>query len=326
MIYFETTKSSKNKVLAKQGSYIIGHKNPDTDSVVSAIAYAILKGDGHTAVVAGKINNETKFVLEKFGFGSPKILEKAGHNDKFILVDHNEEEQWIDGLTPDKVIEIIDHHKFDFHNDTPIEILNKPYGSTATIIAEKFLDNGDSDDRSKNIDKKLASILICAILSDTIVFKSPTTTEKDKKLAQKLAKIAEISDIEELGIELFKKKAEITLKTPREIIQNDFKIFLFKEKIFGEKKIGIGQIELTDLQEIQKRKDKIIAEMNKMIKKNNYFSIILMVKDIINEGSYLWIAGNKEIILKNFKIKDGEFLKGVLSCKKQIVPMIKNLE
>lgn len=299
--------------------YIIGHKNPDTDSVVSAIAYAIYKGGkekGYSAVVAREINNETKFVLERFGFDCPKILKEVGSDNQFILVDHNEEGQRINGLTSDKIIEIVDHHKFDFQNSLPIEILVKPYGSTSSIIAEKFFDSGNS----KKTDKNLAGILLCAILSDTIIFKSPTTTEKDKELAYKLAKIAEISDVEGLGIELFKKKAEITSKGVQEIIKNDFKDFYF-----GEKKVGIGQIELVDLSEIQKRKDEILSEMSKIVKKNNYFSIILMVTDIINEGSYLWISGNKEVVLKQFKIKDDEFLKGVLSRKKQIVPALKNL-
>ena len=294
--------------------YIIGHKSPDTDSVVSAIVYAIYKGDGYRPLIAGKLNNETNFILEKFGFESPDICEEAG-NDKFILVDHNEENQRIVGLNSDKIVEIVDHHKFNFQNSSPIEILVKPYGSTASIIAEKFFQRNEIFGRDKN----LASILLCAILSDTVIFKSPTTTDEDKKLAQKLAKIAEIDDIKGLGMELFNKKAEVASKTVTEIVKSDFKDF-----IFGDKKIGIGQLELANLKEIEERKEEILIEADRIAQKDNYFAIILMITDIINEGSYLWIAGEKEYILKKFKITDKDFLKGILSRKKQIVPILQS--
>ncbi|NKQ38288.1 MAG: manganese-dependent inorganic pyrophosphatase [Methanosarcinales archaeon] len=294
--------------------YIIGHKSPDTDSVVSAIAYSIFKGKGYKPLIAGKLNNETNFILEKFGFDVPEICEEA-IDRKFILVDHNEESQRIDGLNSDKIVEIVDHHKFNFQNSSPIEILVKSYGSTASIVAEKFFKR----DRNFGIDKNLAAILLCAILSDTVIFKSPTTTNKDKELAQKLAKIAEIDNIEKLGLLLFNKKAEIASKSAEEIVKNDFKDFLFDDR-----KIGVGQLELVDLQDIKRKKDEILAEMNKMIDKDNYFSIILMITDIISEGSYLWVVGNREIILKKFKIKDGDFLKGVFSRKKQIVPILQS--
>lgn len=289
--------------------YVIGHKNPDTDSVVSAIAYAFLKGNGYKPLIAGKLNRETAFVLEKFNFEVPKTY-KEDSNSEFILVDHNEQSQQVDNLLSTKIIGIIDHHKFNFQNNTPIDILAKPYGSTASIIAEQFF-----NENSNCLSANLAGILLCAILSDTVIFKSPTTTTQDKELAQKLAQIAEIRDIEALGIELFNKKAEIDSKTPQEIIKNDFKDF-----IFDKKKIGIGQIELIDLKNIKIREKEIVTEMNRLAKKSNYFSIILIITDIINEGSYLWVAENKEYVFQKLNIKSGAFLKGVLSRKKQIVP------
>ncbi len=292
--------------------YVIGHKNPDTDSVVSAIAYSIFKGDKYKPLIAGKLNSETSFVLKKFGFNIPKIYNTIDNNNKFILVDHNEESHRVDGLKSDKIIEIIDHHKLNFQNNLPIDILIKPYGSTASIIAEKFI-----KEKKDEISKNLAGILLSAILSDTVIFKSPTVTDRDKELALKLAKIAKIDNLEKLGIELFNKKTEISSKTPQEIIKNDFKNFLFRGK-----NIGIGQLELVNLKDINKKKNEIIKEMDSLVKKYNYFSIILMITDIINEGSYLWISGNKEYILKKIKTKEGKFLKGIFSRKKQIVPFL----
>lgn len=294
--------------------YIIGHKNPDTDSVISAIAYSLFKGDKYKPLIAGKLNSETTFVLKKFGFKVPKICDIIDNN-KFILVDHNEESQRIDGLTSDKIIEIIDHHKINFQNNSPIEILIKPYGSTASIIAEKFF-----KEKKEKITKKIASILICAILSDTIIFKSPTATDKDKELAIKLAKISKIDNLETLGIELFNKKAEIVLRSPKEIINSDFKDF-----IFNNKKVGIGQLKLTDLRDIRKKKNQIIKEMKKTLNRENYFSIILIITDIFKKGSEFLIVGGRKKMEQVFKkkLKNNSFwVQGLMSRKQQIVSLL----
>jgi len=297
-------------------NYVIGHKNPDTDSVVSAYAYAKFKGEDFVSARAGELNSETFFIFDKFGIETPILLNEIKEDDKFVLVDHNESTQTIDGMKVDQIIEIVDHHKLNISLSGPIWVTVKPYGSTASIVTEKFLEE------KKEIDKNLAGLLLSAILSDTIIFKSPTTTEKDKEFADVLSKICCINDVKEYGIELFKKKAEISSKTAVQIINNDFKDFNFNGK-----KVGIGQIELIDANDILHKKEEIISEMEALKNKENYFSIILVVTDIMKEGSYFWVVGDKDPIHDAFEISDGDNYKhGILSRKKQVVPVLeKNL-
>lgn len=295
-------------------NYVVGHKNPDTDSVVSAIAYANFKGNDFVPAILGELNNETKFVLEKFNIEKPVLLNSINENDNFVLVDHNEKTQTIENISDSQIIEILDHHKFNVSFASPIFITTKPYGSTASLITEKFLE------QNKEIDYKIAGLLLSAILSDTVIFKSPTTTDKDKEFAKILSKICDINDINGFGVELFKKKAEIFSKTPSEIILNDFKDF-----DFGGKKIGVGQIELVEANNLINKKNEILLEMQKMQNDNFYFALILVVTDIMKEGSYLWVVGNKEPIYNIFNITDeNNYKEGFLSRKKQVIPPLEN--
>jgi len=294
-------------------NYIVGHKNPDTDSVISAIAYANFKGEGYIPAVLGELNNETKFVLNKFGVKAPILLESVSDGDRVILVDHNEGSQTLDGVNDYQIIEILDHHKVNISFSNPINITTKPYGSTASLITEKFLES------KKPISKEVAGLLLSAILSDTVIFKSPTTTDKDKEFVAVLLEIAGVSDVVEYGMELFKKKAEISSKTASEIINGDFKEF-----DFNGKKVGIGQIELIDANDINPKKEEIINEMEK-INNNGYFAVLFIVTDIMKEGSYFFAVGNKESIFKAFEItEENNYKQGVLSRKKQVVPVLQN--
>ena len=290
--------------------YVVGHKNPDTDSVVSAYVYAKFKGDGFMPAVLGELNNETKFVFEKFNITPPVLLSNIKEDDKFVLVDHNEITQIADGMKVDQIIEILDHHKVNVSFSNPIYITTKPYGSTASIVTEIFLEE------KREVNKTLAGLLLSAILSDTIIFKSPTTTEKDKQFAVVLSEISGVKNVEEYGIELFKKKAEVASKSPSQIIFNDFKDFDFKGK-----KVGIGQIELIDVNDLYIRKDEILSQMEIVKNDNSYFAVILVVTDIMKEGSYLWVVGNKESIYDIFRISDeNNYKEGIMSRKKQVVP------
>ena len=292
--------------------YIIGHKNPDTDSVVSAIAYAKYKGDGYVPAVSSEINNETKFILEKFNVEKPILLESINSDDSIILVDHNETVQMKELIKSEQIVEILDHHKVSVSFGAPIYITTKPYGSTASLVTERFLES------NKEIDKTTASLLLSAILSDTIVFKSPTTTQKDKEFADILSKISGISNLTEYGMELFKKKSEMSSKTASEIINDDFKDF-----VFGDKKIGVSQIQLIDAEDVLPRKNELIVEMEDIKNVGNYFSIILIVTDIMKEGSYLFVSGNNEYIYEILNIKETEnYIQGLLSRKKQIIPIL----
>ncbi|AWB09831.1 manganese-dependent inorganic pyrophosphatase [Thermodesulfobium acidiphilum] len=288
--------------------YVVGHKAPDTDSVCSAIVYAELKG--YNSARAGELNDETKFVLNKFGFKEPELLENV-EGKKLVLVDHNEASQRVCGEDSSMVIEIIDHHKFNFVNNTPIYILNEPLGSTCTILAKHYMD--------KIKDKpKLAGLLLSALLSDTVIFKSPTTTEEDKKIAQELAKIAGIDDINAFGIEIKKVQGSIIGKPIDSVVKKDYKDF-----DFGGKKVGIGQTEILDINEAYDRKNEIIKFIEELKNSGGYAMVAFAATDIMKEGSELFFAGDPGIIEKAFgKKPEGNslWLPGVMSRKKQIAP------
>jgi manganese-dependent inorganic pyrophosphatase len=288
--------------------FVIGHKNPDTDSVVSAIVYAGIRG--FLPAAAGEINRETAFTLDYFKVPKPEILTNA-EGRKLVLVDHNEASQMIDGGEKAEILEIIDHHRFNFSCSSPIYIHNEPLGSTATIIAKKYAAE------IKN-HPEWAGLLLAAILSDTVVFKSPTTTEEDKIIAAELALIAGISDIVNFGIEIKKANASIKSKTISEIINADFKDF-----DFSGKKIGIGQAEIVDLSEIYERKKEIASELKSIREKGGYAGVFFMATDIMKEGTELFFDADPEAVEKAFAknpVENSVYLGGVMSRKKQVVP------
>lgn len=294
--------------------FIIGHKNPDTDTIVSAIGYAFYlnkKGKRATAVRSGQINPETKFVLDYFGIKIPSLLKNIA-GKKVILVDHNEKTQSPEGVEKSEILEVIDHHKIDFQYPNPIFFLTEPIGSTSTIIAKRYLEN------KIKIPPKIAAILLSGILSDTVVFRSSTTTKEDIKIAQKLAKRAKIKEIEKFGIEIKKKKASLKGMKARDIIYSDFKTYNFSGK-----KIGVGQIEIFDQEEVKKRKKELLLKLKEIARKEKYDLIILMITDIIKRGSEVLAFGETDYLEKAFgkKIKNNSlYLAGVISRKKEIIP------
>jgi len=288
--------------------FVIGHKAPDTDSVCSAIVYAELKG--YKSARAGELNDETKFVLDKFGFAEPELLENV-EGKSLVLVDHNESSQRVCGEDSSMVIEIVDHHKFNFVNNMPISILNEPLGSTCTIIAKHHMDKIKSK-------PKLAGLLLSALLSDTVIFKSPTTTEEDKVIAKELAKIAGIDDVNAFGIEIKKVQGSIIGKPIDSVVKKDYKDF-----DFGGKKVGIGQTEILDINEAYNRKDEIVKFIEELKNSGGYAMVAFAATDIMKEGSELFFAGDPGIIEKAFgKKPEGNslWLPGVMSRKKQIAP------
>lgn len=293
--------------------YVIGHKSPDTDTVCSAIAYARIKG--YTPATPGPINEETAFVLNKFGVPVPQELGSA-EGKKLVLVDHNEASQSPDDIAKAEIIEIIDHHKMNFSNPNPIAILIEPVGSTATILAKKYKDVVAKD-------KALAGILLGALLSDTVVFKSPTTTQEDKDVAAVLAKIAGIDDMLKFGIDVKKSKANIADKSIKDVIFADFKNF-----DFAGKKVGIGQTEVVDLTDVYNRASEVNSFINDLKAKEGYEMVIFVATDIIKEGSELYFAGDKAKIEKAFNTKvegNSVYIPGLMSRKKQVVPVVEKV-
>jgi manganese-dependent inorganic pyrophosphatase len=296
--------------------YIVGHKSPDTDSVCSAIAYAELKKKlGEEAIPArqGELNPETAFVLEKFGFSVPELL-TDGEGKKVILVDHSEVSQTLDNIDKAEIVEIVDHHKIgDITTPNPIFYLNMPVGSTATVVKKLY------DEHGVEIPQNVAGILLASILSDTVILKSATTTDADVKTAEELAKIAGIGDIQELGMEMFKKKSDLEGKSPRDLLFRDFKDF----NMSGNK-VGIGQIEVVSLSLLDEFKEPLYEEMKKVKEEGGYHSIFLMLTDIIQEGTELLSVTDDPSVVKRAFDKELEgksvWLPGVMSRKKQVVP------
>ncbi|HDD45003.1 MAG TPA: manganese-dependent inorganic pyrophosphatase, partial [Candidatus Desulfofervidus auxilii] len=296
--------------------YVVGHKSPDTDSICAAIAYAELKKKlGVDAVPArlGELNAETDFVLKKFGIPVPELMTDAT-GKKLIIVDHSETTQAPDNFDKAEVVEIVDHHKIgDITTPNPIFFLAMPVGCTCTIIKKLY------DYFGIEIPKEIAGIMLSAILSDTVMFKSVTTTDEDKERAKELAKIAGIEDIEAYAMEMFKAKSDIAGKTPRDLIFRDF-----KDYVMSGKKVGVGQIEIVDLSLLADIKDSIYEEMKKVKEEAQRHSVFLMLTDIMKEATELLVVTDEPAVVeKAFGIPLKEksvWLEKVMSRKKQVVP------
>lgn len=299
--------------------YVIGHKSPDLDSVAAAITYANYKNKANNTniyvpAIAGETNKVTNFVLEKFGFDKPEILETAKEK-KIILVDHNENSQQIDGGEEADIVEILDHHKINFANTSPIRIDIWPLGSSNSIIYKKYVW------KNIEIDKNLAGLMLSAVLDDTVITKSPTSTDEDKDIINELAKIAEIKNWEEYGIEMFKVKASVADMTDAEVVKMDYKDFEMKGG-----KFGIGQVETVDLGEFEPREDLLLAELNKLREEEGYHSTILFITDILKGGSKFLVSSSDETALGeafNTVFKGGRaYIDGIMSRKKQVAPAV----
>lgn len=299
-------------------TYVIGHKNPDTDSICSAIGAAELRnarGENSVPARCGEINKETAFALEKFGVEAPVLLEKVTAEDCVVLVDHNEPAQAVDGLADSKLIAIVDHHRLGgLETPDPISIRIKPVGCTATIVANMYWH------RSIEIPQNIAGLLLSAIISDTLLFKSPTCTQLDKDAAKQLADIAGV-DMNEYGMELLKAGAGIGDMTPTEIAKSDSKPFTF-----GSTSVVVSQISVMDPKEVLDIKADLLAAMGDLAKENGNDMYLTMVTDILNESTYLLVAGEpKSLVEKAFgkTVEDNcVYLPGVVSRKKQIVPQM----
>jgi manganese-dependent inorganic pyrophosphatase len=234
---------------------------------------------------------------------------------KVILLDHNEKAQTIDGIEQADILEIIDHHRIgDIQTGYPIYFKNDAVGSTATLIANMYFENG------LNPSKSIAGILCAAILSDTLQFKSPTSTYTDELAASKLAKLADLN-IEEFATALYRASASLEGMSPQTLLDYDFKDF-----VLNKYKIGIGQINSSDSNAFNKVKDSLLEHMRNVKENKGYSLLMLMVTDIIDEGSEILFIGNGDTLLeKAFNIKGSEgsaYLKGVVSRKKQIIPKL----
>ena len=293
---------------------VVGHKTPDTDSVVSAIAVADVmtkRGIAAKPVAQGPATPETVFVLDKFGLKAPEVVTSVAGN-KVILVDHSDLAQAPADLGEAEVIAVVDHHKLgDVTTSSPLLMWVWPAGCTGTVI------KGMYDFYGIEIPKNIAGGLLCAILSDTVIFKSPTTTDDDKKAVEALAKIAGVADYKALGMDMFKVKSAVDGVSARDLVFRDYKDF-----DMSGRKVGIGQLEVIDLAMLDKVKGDLAAEIVK-VKGEGRHSVFLLLTDIMKEGSEMLIATDDPAIVKKaFGVDGGAavWLPKVMSRKKDVVP------
>lgn len=292
----------------------MGHKNPDTDSICSAIAYANLKkelGFEVEAVRLGTISKETQFILDYLKLDAPRLINEVKEGDKIILVDHNEAGQSVDGRDKATILEIIDHHKIDLKTSDPINLRFETVGCSSTIISKMY------GEKNVNISKEMATVMLSAIMSDTLIFKSPTCTEEDVVQGKKLAEIAGL-DYEVYGKELLIAGTSLDDKTAYEIVNIDCKPFEF-----GNQKAAVAQVNTVDISAVLARKAELEEVMKELMAKDSLDFVALMITDIITNSTELYVVGDKTLTIKTFGMPEGAetvFLPNVVSRKKQIVP------
>lgn len=298
---------------------VFGHQNPDTDAIGAAIAFSHLQnelGKQTEAVALGTPNEETQFALESFDLAAPRVVESAKAEDAAVmLVDHNEFQQSISDIAEVTILSVVDHHRIaNFETANPLYYRAEPVGCTSTIVLKMYKENQVS------IPKEIAGIMLSAIVSDTLLFKSPTSTPEDEKAAQELAEIAEV-DLNVYGLEMLKAGTKLSDKSAATLLDLDAKSFPM-----GDKNVRIAQVNTVDLNEVMDRQTELEAAMAEEMTTNDYDLFVLVVTNILDSDSELLVAGDdKEKVEAAFQTKltnNRAFLKGVVSRKKQVVPQL----
>ena len=298
---------------------IFGHKNPDTDTICSAIAYAELKkalGMNAEPVRLGAVNGETQFALDTFKIEAPRLVEKVAEEvNEVILVDHNERQQSADDIEQVRVLEVIDHHRIaNFETADPLYYRAEPVGCTATILNKLYKENG------VEIKKEIAGLMLSAIISDSLLFKSPTCTEQDVQAAKELAEVAGV-DAEVYGLDMLKAGADLSKKTIQELISLDAKEFSM-----GTSKVEIAQVNAVDTDEVMAKQAELEAAMQASIDEKGLDLFLLVVTDILTNDSVALAVGEKSAAVEQAfgvtLVNNTAVLKGVVSRKKQVVPAL----
>ena len=307
--------------------YITGHKSPDLDSIAAAVVYAEFLKESKRypdaeiiPVAAGEINAETRMIFEKYGIEKPKVLDEyeVDSEDNFILVDHNEESQRHELVNTDKILEIVDHHKSNITFTNPVRIDLKPVGSTCAIIAEHY------EMYKITPSKKIAELMLAAILSDTQGLKSSTTTGRDSQIAQNLAKQLKI-EVKELTFDIFKAKSDITGLTAEEIAKKDYKVMEL-----ADKKVFINQVETVEPNKVLDQKTEMIKELENIKTELGVGQAYIIVTDILNVNSKIIYTNKEEEKILEIAFtaegKDGIIDIGPkMSRKKDVVPAIEKV-
>ncbi|PYZ92033.1 manganese-dependent inorganic pyrophosphatase [Salipaludibacillus keqinensis] len=304
---------SNDKVL------IFGHQNPDTDTICSALVYADLKkelGMNVEPVRLGEVGAETQFALDYFGVDAPRQVDTVANEvEQVILVDHNERQQSVKDLDQVKVLEVIDHHRIaNFETEGPLYYRAEPVGCTATILNKLYKEHGVT------IKKEIAGLMVSAIISDSLLFKSPTCTDEDVAAAKELAGTAGLN-MDEYGLEMLKAGADMSGKTVEQLISLDAKEFTM-----GEHKVEVAQVNVVDTNDVLDRKTDVEEAMKKVISDKGLSMFVLVITDILANDSVVVAAGDQTDAVEkafNVKLDDNQAtLEGVVSRKKQIVPQL----
>lgn len=299
---------------------IFGHKNPDTDSITSSLVMENLEkklgNENVEAVALGKVNKETKYVLDYLGIDAPRVIDTLEDGQNVILVDHNEASQTAGNIGHAMIKKVVDHHTMNFVAPYQLYYRAEPVGCTATVLYKMYKEN------DVEIDKKYATLMLSAIISDTLLFKSPTCTDEDKRIATKLAEIAGI-DVNSYGTDLLKAGTDISEFSPKEVINIDSKLF---EK--DGKKFKISQINTADLDGVFANQSYFEAAINDEIANEDLDLYVFTATDILNSNSKIISLGNDApVVEKAFGVpldNHTAMLENVVSRKKQILPNILN--
>ena len=296
---------------------IFGHKNPDTDSITSSIVLANLEkalGKNVEACRLGNINKETQYVLDYIGIEPPRLLENVEDGTEVMLVDHASNKESIENLDNCTILKIVDHHYVALNTSYPLSYRAEPVGCTQTILYQLYQENGIE------IDKKIATLMVSAIISDTLLFKSPTCTPQDIETANQLAKIAGI-DCSTYGLEMLKAGTDLSEFSIEEILKLDA-----KEIVLKEVKSVIAQVNTASIDEVMLHKTGLEAGMQKVIEEKGLELFMLLITDIINSNSQVIVLGKRaDLVEKSYGVtleSNTALLKGVVSRKKQVVPIL----
>ncbi len=299
-------------------TYIFGHKNPDTDSIISSIVMADFERKmGNEDVIScrlGMVNKETEYVLNYVGVQEPELIEDLEDGAEVIIVDTANPGELIPNLSNVKIKKIVDHHQVLLNTAYPLFYRAEPVGCTETIMYKLYKEN------NLEINKKIATLMLSAIISDTLLLKSPTCTPDDVKAVKELSKIAEI-EYEKYGLEMLKAGTDLSSFTIEQILNLDAKSYKFKET-----NSIIAQVNTASIPEVMKMKEDLEKGINKIIKEKNLDLFMFLITDIINSNSQTITLGRRaDIVEKAYKVKlenNTALLPGVVSRKKQVIPII----